>query len=133
MQRAFFVLVFVTTIAAFYRIYKKIGIARCCKKLFYIFSCHWIFRMIINYRATENFFIDKVDKVVFNDPEIVKQAMDNSNIDPDNSNVEKEIYKQYINQKNMQQRKRLKDSITETIELAEHKQRAKKLDSAKDH
>lgn len=93
MYRAFWVFVFVSSIATLYRIYKKIGFGRCCKKLFYIFSCHWIFRMIINYRTTERFFIDKVDKVVFNDPEIVKQAMDNSNIDPDNSNVEKEIYK----------------------------------------
>ena len=60
-------------------------------------SCHWVFRMIINYRSMEGNVTDHVgeafDKVVFNDPDIVKKAMDDSTLDADNSNVEQEIYK----------------------------------------
>ena len=65
--------------------------------------------MIIDYRQSEDGALNhSVDRVVFNDPEIVKQVMDVSNLDADNSNVEKELYEEYRKQKDMNEKHRIK-------------------------
>ena len=59
-------------IGAVHFVARKIGCKKFCKKVFYVFSCHWICRLIILLRTNNTSLDDDVNGIVFNDPEIVE-------------------------------------------------------------